>query len=59
MARTGRSIEGVAFDGILLPGGGALRPDPGRPGHGLEVRWPDLEPYRIHGRRPGASPARH
>jgi L-alanine-DL-glutamate epimerase-like enolase superfamily enzyme len=51
-------IEGIAFDGVLLPGRGALAPDPGRPGHGLDVRWPDLEPYRVHGRRPTA-PARH
>ncbi|HEY4463195.1 MAG TPA: enolase C-terminal domain-like protein [Streptosporangiaceae bacterium] len=48
-------IEGLAFDGVLVPGGGALRPDPGRPGLGLEVRWADLEPYRVHGRQaPGS-----
>jgi L-alanine-DL-glutamate epimerase-like enolase superfamily enzyme len=41
-------IEGIAFDGVLIPEGGALRPDPGRPGHGLDVRWADLERYRVH-----------
>lgn len=30
---------------------GALAPDPGRPGLGLEVRWSDAEPYRTHGSR--------
>jgi L-alanine-DL-glutamate epimerase-like enolase superfamily enzyme len=28
----------------------AVRPDPGRPGLGLAVKWPDLEPYRVYGR---------
>lgn len=46
-------IEGIAFDGVLSPEGGALRPDPGRPGLGLGVRWADLEPYRVYGSRPG------
>ena len=46
-------IEDIAFDGTLSPDGGALRPDPGRPGHGLEVRWADLERYRVHGHQPG------
>jgi L-alanine-DL-glutamate epimerase-like enolase superfamily enzyme len=50
-------IEGIAFDGVLSPQGGALRPDPGRPGLGVDVRWADLEPYRVHG-SPQA-PARH
>ena len=36
----------MAFDGTLSPSGGALRPDPGRPGLGLEARWADLEEYR-------------
>ncbi len=40
-------IEGVAFDGVPGPEGGALRPDPERPGLGVEVRWADLEPYRV------------
>ncbi|WP_232376775.1 enolase C-terminal domain-like protein [Amycolatopsis aidingensis] len=42
-------FEGIAFDGTPTPVGGALRPDPDRPGLGLEVRWPDLEPYRAWG----------
>jgi L-alanine-DL-glutamate epimerase-like enolase superfamily enzyme len=40
-------VESLAFDGVLTPDDGALRPDRGRPGHGLDVRWPDLEPYRV------------
>lgn len=39
-------LEALAFDGTLRPEGGALRPDPGRPGLGLDVKWPDLERYR-------------
>ena len=41
-------IEHLAFDGCLEPEpGGLLRPDRSRPGHGLAVRWPDLERYRV------------
>jgi L-alanine-DL-glutamate epimerase-like enolase superfamily enzyme len=40
-------IEDMAFDGVLSPAGGALRPDPSRPGHGLAVKWADLENYRV------------
>jgi len=39
-------IEGMLFDGTLDPDGGALHPDPGRPGHGLTLRAADAEPYR-------------
>jgi L-alanine-DL-glutamate epimerase-like enolase superfamily enzyme len=46
-------IEDIAFDGTLSPDGGALRPDTERTGLGLEVRWADLERYRVHGRPPG------
>jgi L-alanine-DL-glutamate epimerase-like enolase superfamily enzyme len=42
-------LEGMAFDGVLSPAGGALRPDPSRPGLGLAVRWADLEQYRVQG----------
>jgi L-alanine-DL-glutamate epimerase-like enolase superfamily enzyme len=42
-------IEGLLFDGTLEPVGGALRPDPARPGLGLDVRWADAERYRVHG----------
>jgi L-alanine-DL-glutamate epimerase-like enolase superfamily enzyme len=44
-------IEDMAFDGVLSPSGGALRPDPSRPGLGLQVRWADLEGYRVYGSR--------
>jgi L-alanine-DL-glutamate epimerase-like enolase superfamily enzyme len=43
-------LEEMAFDGTLSPQGGALRPDPARPGLGLAVKWADLEPYRVYGR---------
>jgi L-alanine-DL-glutamate epimerase-like enolase superfamily enzyme len=46
-------IEYIAFDGTLSPDGGALRPDTERTGLGLDVRWADLERYRVHGRPPG------
>ncbi|GAA5113833.1 enolase C-terminal domain-like protein [Haloechinothrix salitolerans] len=42
-------FEDLAFDGVLTPDGGVLRPDPDRPGLGLTVRWPDVEPYRVWG----------
>lgn len=45
-------VERLLFDGTLSPEEGALRPDTGRPGLGLEVRWADAEPYRVHGTRP-------
>jgi L-alanine-DL-glutamate epimerase-like enolase superfamily enzyme len=43
-------LEAMAFDGTLSPVGGALQPDPGRPGLGLEVKWTDLEQYRVYGK---------
>ncbi len=39
-------IERMFFDGALDPEGGALIPDPGRPGLGLELRTADAERYR-------------
>jgi len=36
-------LERRCFDGVLEPTDGALRPDPGRPGHGLVLRRADLE----------------
>ncbi|MFF7557791.1 enolase C-terminal domain-like protein [Streptomyces olivaceus] len=45
-------VEQLLFDGTLSPEDGALRPDTGRPGLGLEVRWADAEPYRVRGTRP-------
>jgi L-alanine-DL-glutamate epimerase-like enolase superfamily enzyme len=49
-------VEHLAFDGNPSPAGGALWPDPRRPGLGLDVRWSDLERYRVHGTR--GDPAR-
>jgi L-alanine-DL-glutamate epimerase-like enolase superfamily enzyme len=40
-------IERIAFDGVLEPRDGVLRPDRTRPGHGLELKDADLEPYRV------------
>ncbi|MFI1538273.1 enolase C-terminal domain-like protein [Streptomyces anandii] len=45
-------VEHLVFDGNLRPDGGALRPDTSRPGLGLEVKWADAEPHRVHGTRP-------
>jgi L-alanine-DL-glutamate epimerase-like enolase superfamily enzyme len=45
-------LEDLAFDGVLSPSGGALRPDAARPGLGLAVKWEDLEEHRVYGRRP-------
>ncbi|MFI2413839.1 enolase C-terminal domain-like protein [Streptomyces sp. NPDC018947] len=45
-------VEHLLFDGTPTPAGGALRPDTGRPGLGLDVRWADAEPFRVHGTRP-------
>ena len=42
-------IERLAFDGVLTPAGGVLRPDSGRPGLGLDVKWSHLRPYQVHG----------
>jgi L-alanine-DL-glutamate epimerase-like enolase superfamily enzyme len=40
-------IEGMPFDGALDPRGGALRPDQGRPGLGLELKRQDAERFRV------------
>jgi L-alanine-DL-glutamate epimerase-like enolase superfamily enzyme len=39
-------IEQLLFDGTLDPQGGALAPDPGRPGLGLQLKTADAEHYR-------------
>jgi len=39
-------IEQMLFDGTLDPAGGALTPDPGQPGLGLQLRAADAEQYR-------------
>lgn len=44
-------VEQLLFDRVLGPDGGALRPDPDRPGNGLELRRSDAERYRT-GRTP-------
>jgi len=38
-------VEGMLFDGALDPGAGHLRPDPSRPGLGLEPKRADVEEY--------------
>ena len=40
-------IEDMLFDGVLDPTGGALSPDQGRPGFGLELKRADAEPFRV------------
>jgi L-alanine-DL-glutamate epimerase-like enolase superfamily enzyme len=47
-------VEHLVFDGNLSPADGALRPAADRPGLGLEDKWDDAEPYRVHGARPAA-----
>lgn len=40
-------VEAMAFDGVREPEpDGVLRPDRAAPGHGLTVKWPDLERFR-------------
>jgi hypothetical protein len=39
-------VEGLLFDGVLDPKGGALRPDLSRPGNGLELKRSDAERVR-------------
>ena len=41
-------VERLAFDGVLEPEGGELRPDRSRPGLGLELRRQDLERYCVY-----------
>jgi L-alanine-DL-glutamate epimerase-like enolase superfamily enzyme len=40
-------VDRVLFDGVLEPHGGTLRPDPSRPGNGLNLKRQDAEPYRV------------
>jgi L-alanine-DL-glutamate epimerase-like enolase superfamily enzyme len=40
-------IENMLFDGVLQPVEGTLRPDPSRPGLGLELRRSDAAEYAI------------
>jgi L-alanine-DL-glutamate epimerase-like enolase superfamily enzyme len=39
-------IERLLLEGVLDPYGGAMRPDPDRPGHGMSLRAADAERYR-------------
>ncbi|MGW0496012.1 enolase C-terminal domain-like protein [Streptomyces sp. NPDC003007] len=45
-------VERLLFDGALSPEEGTLRPDPGRPGLGLEIKWADAEPHRVYAAQP-------
>jgi hypothetical protein len=38
--------EAMLFDGVLDPKGGVLRPDPSRPGNGIELKRSDAERFR-------------
>jgi L-alanine-DL-glutamate epimerase-like enolase superfamily enzyme len=40
-------VERLLFDGTAEPEGGAVRPDPSRPGLGLELRRSDAERWRV------------
>jgi L-alanine-DL-glutamate epimerase-like enolase superfamily enzyme len=42
-------IEQMLFDGALKAEQGRLRPDRSRPGLGLELKYPDVEKYRVYG----------
>ncbi len=41
-------IEEMLFEGVLQPIAGALRPDPARPGLGLELRESEVQPFRVY-----------
>jgi L-alanine-DL-glutamate epimerase-like enolase superfamily enzyme len=40
-------IEQMFFDGLVEPVNGELQPDGSRPGHGLELKRPDVERYAV------------
>ena len=40
-------IEDMLFDGALTPHGGALRPDPARPGFGIELKDSVADQFRV------------
>lgn len=40
-------VEGLLFDGVVDPVDGELRPDPGRPGLGLELKRASAERWRV------------
>jgi L-alanine-DL-glutamate epimerase-like enolase superfamily enzyme len=39
-------VDRLLFEGVLEPAGGVLRPDPARPGLGLELKRSDAQRYR-------------
>ena len=39
-------VDGLLFDGVAVPEHGVLRPDPSRPGLGLELKGADADAYR-------------
>jgi L-alanine-DL-glutamate epimerase-like enolase superfamily enzyme len=43
-------IEHMLFDGVPEPKDGVLRPDPSRPGLGIELKRRDAERYRVFGK---------
>lgn len=42
-------VERMLFDGVIDLEGGTLRPDPDRPGLGIELRRPESERFRVSG----------
>ncbi len=40
-------LEQMLFDGVPVPDGGALVPDPAAPGHGYTFKEADAEPFRV------------
>jgi L-alanine-DL-glutamate epimerase-like enolase superfamily enzyme len=42
-------LERMLFDGTLDPAGGELRPDPSRPGLGLELKHADAARFQVYG----------
>ena len=40
-------IERMAFDGAVEPHDGMVRPEPGRPGHGLQLRREEMARFRV------------
>ena len=40
-------IENILFDGVLQPEGGYLRPDPSRPGLGIELKRSEADQYAV------------
>ena len=43
-------IEGMFFEGAVVPSGGLLCPDSERPGFGIECKQTDMEKYKVYGK---------